>query len=128
MTERTTAEPQLVDPARRLPLPDEVPRHDLLGRLSDRFAVPMITIEAAAGFGKSTLLGQAIDANLDAPIGLDVVEVLARLHAVEPADVGLGDLGRREGYVARQLRRWSKQWTSSKTRAIPEMERAQRGD
>ena len=35
-----------------------------------------------------------------------LVEVLARLHSVDIDAVGLGDLGRREGYVARQLRRW----------------------
>ena len=38
-----------------------------------------------------------------------LVEVLARLHAVDIDAVGLGDLGRREGYVARQLRRWLRQ-------------------
>jgi aminoglycoside phosphotransferase (APT) family kinase protein len=55
----------------------------------------------------------------------DVAEVLGRLHAVEPADIGLGDLGKREDYLGRQLRRWTKQWEQSKTRELPEMERAQ---
>lgn len=35
-----------------------------------------------------------------------LVDVLARLHRFDVDAVGLGDLGRREGYVARQLRRW----------------------
>ncbi len=55
----------------------------------------------------------------------DVAEVLARLHAVEPDDVGLGDLGRREDYLGRQLRRWTRQWEQSKTRELPDMERIQ---
>ncbi len=44
-------------------------------------------------------------------IGLDMVDVLARLHAVDPDAVGLGDLGRKEAYVARQLRRWLARWS-----------------
>lgn len=51
-----------------------------------------------------------------------VVDVLADLHALEPDDVGLGDLGRREDYVARQLRRWSRQYEQSRTRRVPEIE------
>lgn len=35
---------------------------------------------------------------------------LARLHAVDPAAVGLGDFGRPGGYFARQVARWSRQW------------------
>ncbi len=35
-----------------------------------------------------------------------LVDVLAALHAVDPDAVGLGDLGRRGGYLERQLRRW----------------------
>jgi aminoglycoside phosphotransferase (APT) family kinase protein len=37
-------------------------------------------------------------------------DALARLHAVEPAAVGLGDFGRWDGYVARQVVRWGKQY------------------
>lgn len=37
---------------------------------------------------------------------------LAALHRVDPDSVGLSDYGRREGYVARQLARWSRQYTS----------------
>ena len=55
-------------------------------------------------------------------VGLDVIDVLAALHGVDPDAVGLGDLGRKEDYVARQLRRWSKQWEQSKTRELPAMD------
>ncbi|MFQ5697756.1 MAG: phosphotransferase family protein [Myxococcota bacterium] len=59
-------------------------------------------------------------------IGFECIDVLARLHRIEPDRVGLGDLGRREAYIARQLRRWSKQFQASKLREIPEMEAAHR--
>jgi aminoglycoside phosphotransferase (APT) family kinase protein len=42
-----------------------------------------------------------------------LVDVLARLHAVDVDAVGLGDLGRREGYLARQLQRWHGQFDQS---------------
>ena len=42
----------------------------------------------------------------------------------DPDTIGLGDLGRREDYVGRQLRRWKKQWDASQQREIPAMDRA----
>lgn len=48
-----------------------------------------------------------------------IVDVLARIHAVDVDAVGLGDLGRREGYIERQLRRWQGQWEQTKTRELP---------
>ena len=51
-------------------------------------------------------------------IGERVADTLAAIHAVEPDAVGLGDLGRKEDYVARQLHRWQGQWEKSKTREL----------
>ena len=42
---------------------------------------------------------------------------LARLHSFDPAAIGLGDYGRGENYVARQVERWSKQYRASRDRA-----------
>jgi aminoglycoside phosphotransferase (APT) family kinase protein len=36
--------------------------------------------------------------------------VLADLHAVDPAAVGLADFGKPDGYLERQVRRWGSQW------------------
>jgi aminoglycoside phosphotransferase (APT) family kinase protein len=47
-----------------------------------------------------------------------LVDVLADLHAVDVDEVGLGDLAKREGYVERQVKRWSQQWEQSKTREL----------
>jgi aminoglycoside phosphotransferase (APT) family kinase protein len=52
-----------------------------------------------------------------------LVEVLARLHRVVPAEVGLGDLGRPEGYLGRQLRRWDRQLAASHSRDLPDLVR-----
>ena len=48
-------------------------------------------------------------------------ETIARLHAFDPAEIGLSDFGRPEGYVARQVKRWSEQYRLSETQEIPEM-------
>jgi aminoglycoside phosphotransferase (APT) family kinase protein len=58
--------------------------------------------------------------------GLHLVEVLAELHALDPDAVGLGDLGRKEAYLARQIRRWRGQWEKSKTRELPAMDEVAR--
>ncbi|MGD9751723.1 MAG: phosphotransferase family protein [Acidimicrobiia bacterium] len=55
-------------------------------------------------------------------IGSSVIEVMAALHTVDPNTCGLGDLGRRDAYLARQLKRWRTQWESSKTRELPAMD------
>ena len=59
-------------------------------------------------------------------LSTDVAEVLARLHMLDPDAVGLGDLGRKENYVARQLKRWAQQWEQTRTEPVPEMEDALR--
>jgi aminoglycoside phosphotransferase (APT) family kinase protein len=56
-------------------------------------------------------------------IGMRVADTLAQVHAVDPDTVGLGDLGRKEDYVARQLRRWYGQWDKSKTRELASIDR-----
>ncbi|MFF9781233.1 Predicted kinase, aminoglycoside phosphotransferase (APT) family [Streptomyces sp. SceaMP-e96] len=50
---------------------------------------------------------------------LSLVDTLVELHAVEPEAVGLGDFGRPDGFLERQLRRWGKQLTASKNRELP---------
>ncbi len=48
-----------------------------------------------------------------------LMDVLADLHAVDPAEVGLGDFGRPEGYLDRQVARWGKQLAASRSREVP---------
>jgi aminoglycoside phosphotransferase (APT) family kinase protein len=48
---------------------------------------------------------------------------IARLHTFDPVKIGLGDFGKGENYVARQVDRWSKQYRASETEKIDAMER-----
>jgi len=48
-----------------------------------------------------------------------MVDVLAEIHAVDLDAVGLAELGRHDGYIERQLKRWQGQWEKTKTRELP---------
>lgn len=43
-------------------------------------------------------------------VGLATVDALADLHLVDPSSCGLGDLGRPEGYLTRQVTGWRHRW------------------
>jgi aminoglycoside phosphotransferase (APT) family kinase protein len=51
--------------------------------------------------------------------GESLIDVLGAIHAVDPDAVGLGELGRRDGYIARQLKRWHGQLEHA-TSAVPQ--------
>lgn len=55
-------------------------------------------------------------------VGPELVRVLAKLHAIEPAAVGLADFGRPEGFLERQVSRWRRQLDSSRSRPVPELD------
>jgi len=53
------------------PLRHELPRPHLAARLARRWSVPVTTVVAGAGFGKSTVLAQALRAEAAAPVSID---------------------------------------------------------
>lgn len=56
-------------------------------------------------------------------IGEMLIDTLAELHRVDPATVGLGELGHPEGFLQRQLAGWSKRWQAAKDRDLEAMDR-----
>lgn len=70
--------------------------------------------------------GELLPQHLRTAASEHLVDVLADLHAVDVDAVGLGDLAKREGYVERQVKRWSTQWENSKTRELPAIEEVSR--
>ena len=50
-------------------------------------------------------------------------DTIARLHKLDNTALGVADFGKPQGYVARQIRRWSEQYRASETETIPEMDR-----
>jgi aminoglycoside phosphotransferase (APT) family kinase protein len=53
-------------------------------------------------------------------VAFAMMDTLADLHRVDPAEIGLGDFGRPEGFLERQVRRWSKQLAQSTSRDLPD--------
>ncbi|MEX2539904.1 MAG: phosphotransferase family protein [Actinomycetota bacterium] len=66
-----------------------------------------------------SITAQHYDETARRGISESFVDVLADLHELDPDKVGLEDIARKEGYIARQLKRWYGQWNASKTRELP---------
>ena len=66
--------------------------------------------------GDAPVLGPDAPERAIAPV---LAGVLARLHSLDHAALGLGDFGRPEGYLERQVRRWKRQLDSSRSRELP---------
>ncbi|MDQ7878568.1 phosphotransferase family protein [Microbacterium sp. QXD-8] len=58
-------------------------------------------------------------------LSLDLARHLADLHAVDAAAVGLGDFGRPDGYLERQLATWRRQLDASRSRQTPVLDALQ---
>ena len=52
-----------------------------------------------------------------------LVDTMAAIHSVDLKVAGLNELGRHEGYIGRQLKRWYGQWNQQQTRALPAVDR-----
>jgi aminoglycoside phosphotransferase (APT) family kinase protein len=77
---------------------------------------PFYVMQAVDGHvcRESLPAGYADRAEQRRAIGVGLVDVLADLHAVVPAVVGLEEFGRPEGYLPRQVGRWGKQWDATR--------------
>ena len=102
--------------------PTPVPVPDALGLCTDTEVngAPFYVMSYVEGYvlhdDKAALV---FDEKERGDLGRHFIDVLADMHAVDPDEVGIGDLGRKEGYIARQLKRWHSQWEQSKTRELP---------
>lgn len=56
-------------------------------------------------------------------LSLSALDGLIELHALDYVAAGLGDLGKPEGYVVRQVTGWTKRWHDSKTDDVPDIDR-----
>ncbi|MFP3902300.1 MAG: phosphotransferase family protein [Acidimicrobiia bacterium] len=102
--------------------PTDVPVPPVVGLCTDEAVngAPFYVMEFVDGLVvRDRATGERLGVEQRRHAGDQVADVLARIHAVDPGAVGLGDLGRTEGYVERQLRRWHGQWERSRTRDLP---------
>jgi len=71
---------------------------------------------------RTTDQSAALGVSGTARLSKNLVDVLASLHLIDPASIGLADFGRPEGFMSRQVARWGQQLESSRTREIPGIE------
>ncbi|MEO7752247.1 MAG: phosphotransferase family protein [Terracoccus sp.] len=86
----------------------------------DVIGAPFYVMERALGtpFRFAAQL-QPLGAERVRAISEQMVDTLVALHAVDPAEVGLSDFGRPEGFLERQVRRWKQQLDASRSRDLP---------
>lgn len=90
---------------------------------SDIVGTPFYVMERVEGrvFGDCALPGTTpVDRRA---MTFAMADTLARLHHVDWQALGLADFGRPGNFYARQIRRWTQQWISSKTRDLPDLQR-----
>ncbi|WP_461003721.1 phosphotransferase family protein [Streptomonospora sediminis] len=97
-----------------------VPETLLLCQDSDVIGAPFYVMEHVAGVPyRSAAELDALGPERTGGIAASMIDTLVALHAVDPASAGLADFGRPEGFLERQLRRWSKQLAASRSRELP---------
>ncbi len=81
---------------------------------------PFYVMERVEGHIVTTALppGYADTAAERATLSNGLVDVLAALHTVDYEAAGLGEFGRPDGYLTRQLARWSKQWDATRVEGL----------
>ena len=96
-----------------------VPTMHALCEDPDVIGAPFYVMQRATGTPyKHASELETLGADRTRAISEDLVDTLGRLHAVDYAAVGLGEFGRPDGYLERQVRRWRKQLESSRSRDI----------
>ena len=113
--------------------------HRILSRLSavyDKAPAPLVFCDDPAVLGAPFYVMERVEGVILRPrmpvemrpppermaaIAGGFVETLAELHAVDYAAAGLGELGRPEGYVRRQVDGWAGRYEKARTDLVPEM-------
>jgi aminoglycoside phosphotransferase (APT) family kinase protein len=105
-----------------------VPVAPVLGLCTD------VTVNDAPFYVMGFVEGHVVRDRVGAELALDsaarlrasesLVDTMAAIHAVDLDACGLTDLGKHEGYIARQLKRWYGQWNDQKTRDVPAIDHA----
>jgi aminoglycoside phosphotransferase (APT) family kinase protein len=96
-----------------------VPRTELLCQDDDVIGAPFYVMEYVAGtVYRSAEMTQRLSKAERDDVSMRLIDVLVDLHGINPETVGLADFGRPEGFLQRQVRRWSKQLAASRHREI----------
>ncbi|GAB1646706.1 phosphotransferase family protein [Krasilnikovia sp. MM14-A1259] len=111
--------------ARHLPY---VPRTVALCQDTSVIGTPFYVMQRIGGLipRKELPAGVHLDREQTAALCRNVIDLLADLHSVDVAATGLGDLGKGDGYVARQVAGWSERYRRARTRNVGTFEAVMR--
>lgn len=100
-----------------------VPHPILLQEDDDPLGTPFYLMDRVEGrvFHDCALPG--LDPRERRGIYLGMAEAMARMHALRPDEIGLGDYGKPGNYFERQIRRWTRQLRDSPGKPIPALDR-----
>lgn len=104
--------------------PVPVPQPTLLCADTDVIGAPFYLMERVHGVVIRAALPPDFEADESSrlALGYELIDRLADLHAVDWKAVGLGDFGKPQGYLERQLRRWTGQLDASRNRPLPDLD------
>ncbi|MDB5556537.1 MAG: putative aminoglycoside phosphotransferase [Rhizobium sp.] len=100
-----------------------VPRPILLHEDPELLGTPFYLMERVEGRVFSDCALPELSPADRRPIYMAMADTLAKLHAVRPDEIGLGDYGRPGNYFERQIGRWTKQWRESPSERIAALDR-----
>lgn len=100
-----------------------VPKTHLLCEDSDIIGTPFYIMDYLEGRILSHSALPSLERAERIPVHYAAIDTLAKLHSVDVIAVGLDDFGKAEGYIARQVSRWSKQYLAAKTNDMPAMDK-----
>ncbi|PKW15514.1 phosphotransferase family protein [Saccharopolyspora spinosa] len=103
--------------------PVPVPETHLLCQDESGLGAPFYLMEYVPGtVYRTPQLTERLAQQQRVDLAWQLMDVLADLHSIAPDAVGLGEFGRPEGFLERQVRRWSKQLAASHSRDIDGVE------
>ncbi len=107
------------------PVYDKVPRPLLYCDDDSVIGAPFYVMERVRGIvlRAKPPQGLALTPEVMRDLSRALVDNLAAIHAIDYAAAGLSDLGKPQGYAARQVRGWTERYANAKTDDIPEIER-----
>jgi aminoglycoside phosphotransferase (APT) family kinase protein len=107
------------------PVYNKVPKPTLYCDDESIIGAPFYLMERVKGIVLRAKSPQGVNLteNVMCKLSTAFVDNLAAIHALDYQSAGLGDLGKPQGYVTRQVRGWTERYVNAKTDDIPDMER-----
>ncbi|WP_432826134.1 phosphotransferase family protein [Dactylosporangium sp. CA-092794] len=100
-----------------------VPKIHAVSAAEQVASVPLVLMERVDGLVVDELeVAEGMPADLRRRLSESMIGTLAAIHAVDLHRAGLAELASHKPYAPRQLKRWSTQWSQSKTRDLPALE------